>query len=119
MTRHRIDDLCRSERYFTAALLGGLLYANNDEGVCRFLEWLGTKGIQADGKPLIQDRPAWLEVVMELNFKRDLKFYDAPTLGTLLEALNADDKDNMSAVRRHLNIQHIHGPSTCPRSVIF
>ena len=36
----RIDDLNRTERYFTSTLLPALLFTDNLNGVIKFLNWL-------------------------------------------------------------------------------
>lgn len=80
----RIDDLNRTERFFTSTLLGYLLIHNNLEGVKEFLNWLerekqivfndinNLSGKRAFKLPL--SKPDQIEVNTELNFKRDLKF---------------------------------------------
>jgi hypothetical protein len=39
-TDARLDDLCRTERYFTSALLTGLFFEDNLRGVDEFFRWL-------------------------------------------------------------------------------
>ncbi len=41
----RLDDINRTERYFTSTLLGGLLLHNKLDGTRKFLNWLGIKKI--------------------------------------------------------------------------
>lgn len=95
MTVRRLDDLARSERYFTATLLPALLLGDPAEDVRAFVDWLhhdlGLRAHAADDvaqeRPLcLAASPAWVEVVTELNLKRDLRHYGADQL----EAAAAD-----------------------------
>lgn len=89
MTLNRLDDLARSERYFTATLLPALLLGKPAEDVFAFLDWLHSGlGLRAHAAadssveaPLRLDGPpARIEVVTELNLKRDLGHYSVDQL---------------------------------------
>lgn len=81
---NRLDDLNRTERYFTSTLLGGLLLYNNLEGVREFLNWLG-RAQSLKLYPIIGgDSISWqaseilpehVEIITELNIKRELGHY--------------------------------------------
>ncbi len=82
----RLDDLNRTERYFTSTLFGGLMFHNNLEGVRKFLNWLiEKKGVLLNAVngskikiplKLPQIDPDHIEVITEFNIKRDLKYYN-------------------------------------------
>lgn len=79
----RLDNLCRSERYFTSALLTGLLFHDNLNGTLKFLNWIiQNKNIRMVNlrnqkserlNPIINIHH--VEVITELNIKRDLNYY--------------------------------------------
>ncbi len=81
-TKIYIDDLSRTERYYTATLLPYLLLYNNFEGVLKFLRWLENKKVYA--LDAISDTPCSLgarqrishiELITEMDIVRDVKFY--------------------------------------------
>lgn len=79
----RLDDLCRSERYFTATLLPALLMRNPETEVVSFVTWMEeTCGIVARNRQGVPtsavppSKPTHVEIVTELNMKRDLKAHD-------------------------------------------
>jgi hypothetical protein len=80
----RLDNLCRSERYFTSTLLAGLLLYDDLEGLYKFLQWLiNEKNLMlnllngSDKIPLTLplEKPDHIEVITEFNVKRELKHY--------------------------------------------
>ncbi|QDG52103.1 hypothetical protein FIV42_15535 [Persicimonas caeni] len=95
----RLDDLCRTERYFTSALLTGLLFHDNLRGVDEFFQWLiEQKELQVarvdDGKlvrPASIDTTGHLEVLTEFNIKRELSCYYPNELATLIADVNDCD----------------------------
>lgn len=82
----RLDDINRTERYFTSTLLGGLLLHDNTQGVSKFLGWLvenkeimlnvvggSNVNIPLELSDVSLDH---IEIITELNIKRDLKYYN-------------------------------------------
>ena len=92
----RLDDLNRTERYFTSTLLGGLLLHNKLEGTREFLNWLGrNKALRLIPTGGHGDNISWqesyilpehIEVTTELNIKREIGHY-----GETLEGLDLAD----------------------------
>jgi len=81
---NRLDDLNRTERYFTSTLLGGLLLYNELDGTRQFLNWLGKikqfKFSQVYSEGYMKwleskELPDHIEVVTELNIKREIGHY--------------------------------------------
>lgn len=80
---NRLDNLCRSERYFTSALLTGLLFHENMSGTHKFLNWIIRNNnihmVSLKEQKLAKLNPIkviyHVEVVTELNVKRDLGYY--------------------------------------------
>lgn len=82
----RLDNLSRSERYFTSTLLGGLLLHEDLNGLHKFLQWLINEkhlmmnAIDSSDKipfsPLSLEKPDHIEVITEFNVKRELKHYN-------------------------------------------
>jgi hypothetical protein len=101
----RLDDINRTERYFTSTLFGGLLLHADTQGVTRFLEWLIENeevklNVVENSKisfPLVLSPivPEHIEVITELNIKRDLKYYNQ-TDGIV--ASDFSDKQNVPDV---------------------
>ena len=87
---HRLDDISRTERYFTATLLGSLLRHDHLRGVCKCVEYLCCKK-QLLATPFTAPQPQErlkykeiqqeserlqeIEVITELNAIRDYKVY--------------------------------------------
>lgn len=81
---NRLDDLNRTERYFTSTLLGGLLLHNELDGTRNFLNWLG-RNKHLKFFPVTDSNiktwensdkiPENIEVVTELNIKREIGHY--------------------------------------------
>jgi hypothetical protein len=81
---NRLDDLNRTERYFTSTLLGGLLLYNELDGTRQLLNWLrqhkefnftSTKGEDVVKWQETEKLPEHIEVVTELNIKREIGHY--------------------------------------------
>lgn len=70
----RLDELCRSERYFTATLFGYLLLFENLRGVLAFINFLCEKRVTAIKMPCAE-RSHEIEVITELNVFRDHSFW--------------------------------------------
>jgi hypothetical protein len=88
----RLDDLCRTERFFTATLLPALLLRDPQKDAVAFVTWMADVcGIQArkpggELDPLLPlSMPIDLEIVTELNVKRDLAFYQPERLAELID----------------------------------
>jgi hypothetical protein len=102
----RLDDLNRSERYFTSTLFGGLLIHKDLLGVKEFLIWLikekevflHTVGDLNTKTPFILPviAPKHIEVNTEFNTKREIKHYSKPY--TDLDASNFSVKQNVPDV---------------------
>jgi hypothetical protein len=95
----RLDDLCRTERYFTSALLTGLLFHDNLRGAGEFFRWLieqkELRVSRVDDGELV--RPAsistrgHLEILTEFNLKRELHCYYPNELAKLIADVNDCD----------------------------
>jgi len=87
---HRLEDISRTERYFTATLLGSLLLHDHLRGVCKFVEYLcykkhllATSFTAPQPKERLKyteiqgesERLQEIEVITELNAIRDYKVY--------------------------------------------
>ena len=102
----RLDDLNRTERYFTSTLFGGLLIHNDLLGVRKFLTWLINEKevfLHVVGDPNAKPRfvlpvavPEHIEVNTEFNTKRDLKYYNKPS--TDLDVSNFSERQNVPDV---------------------
>jgi hypothetical protein len=78
----RIDDICRTERYYTATLLPFILLHKGFSGLRTFLEILVNKGIQAVKVENQEFTSLWrgeefnrVELITEMSIVRDVKFY--------------------------------------------
>lgn len=79
----RIDDICRTERYYTATLLPYILFHESFTGLKKFLEILEHKGVQAISVGSQQPTQLWQgdenienpEIITEMDIVRDVKFY--------------------------------------------
>lgn len=80
----RIDDICRTERYYTATLLPYVLFHESFTGLKKFLKMLEHKGVQAisvdaQKKPVqlwqSDEIPHNIEIITEMDVVRDVKFY--------------------------------------------
>lgn len=99
-TEARLDDLCRTERYFTSALLTGLFFEDNLRGMDEFFRWLiANKGLAVarvdDGKlvtPASINTGGHVEILTEFNIKRELRCYHPDQLTELITDIN--DCDN-------------------------
>jgi hypothetical protein len=102
----RLDDLNRTERYFTSTLFGGLLIHNDLLGVKKFLTWLiKEKEVFLHKVGDLNDKtlfilpvivPEHIEVNTEFNTKRDLKYYNKPLAD--LDVLNFSERQNVPDV---------------------
>ena len=80
----RIDDICRTERYYTATLLPFILLNDNFSGLLAFLETLASRGVQAVKVGNQEPTLLWcgeefnhVELVTEMDIVRDTKFYSS------------------------------------------
>ena len=80
----RIDDICRTERYYTATLLPLILLNEDFSGLLTFLETLASKGVQAVKVRNQAPTALWsdekldhVELVTEMDIVRDVKFYSS------------------------------------------
>lgn len=99
----RLDDLNRTERFFTSTLLGGLFFHNGLSGVREFLEWfinekevlLHVVGEPTSKIPFILPAvvPEHIEVNTEFNTKRDIKHYHQSL--TDHDGVNPSQKQNV------------------------
>ncbi len=103
----RLDDLCRSERYFTATLLPALLMRDPRKDVVDFVTWMSEQcQIDAkahDGEPvsMLPSSPAkHVEIITELNVKRDLAFYQPGCLSELVEMPSVRTAHDMGTGRQ-------------------
>jgi hypothetical protein len=84
----RIDDICRTERYYTATLLPYILLHNSFSGLYQFLETLERKNIKArltenlelkekseKNYLLNHQNIKNIEIITEMDVVRDVKFY--------------------------------------------
>ncbi|NLV93119.1 MAG: hypothetical protein GX031_01040 [Candidatus Riflebacteria bacterium] len=83
----RIDDICRTERYYTATLLPIILFHNSFEGLKSFVELLKEKNVtQTDNNgnisPIdIVSPNEKIEIVTEMDIVRDVKYYSNWIIG--------------------------------------
>jgi hypothetical protein len=68
----RVDDIVRTERYFTAGLLVHLLLADNFAGVRELFSLLADRGILSPGTAMAPLAPDTVQVIAELAVRRDL-----------------------------------------------
>lgn len=108
---NRLDDLNRTERYFTSTLFGSLLLYEDLQGTRKFLNWLGAKKkitltpIHTDSKKInwqsSEKLPDHVEVVTELNIKREIGHYG--------ETLNEIELSELSAKQNVPDVIIIYG----------
>ena len=80
----RIDDICRTERYYTATLLPFILLHKKFSGLRSFLEILAKKGVRAVNIKNQKSTSLWrgeefkqVELITEMSIVRDVKFYSS------------------------------------------
>jgi hypothetical protein len=79
---YNLDDICRTERYYTATLLPIILFHNSFQGLREFIALLMAKGtlqtLYSGKKEKIATDPNELkriEIVTEMDIVRDVKYY--------------------------------------------
>ena len=82
LSKIQIDDLSRTERYYTATILPYLLLYDNFNGLIEFLRWLESKNIYAlDAQTntscglLSRRKITHIELITEMDIARDIRFY--------------------------------------------
>lgn len=94
----RFDDLCRSERYFTATLLPAVLIHNDFAGLRSFIGDVDKKAKRErfePGDPVARDNPNYdfqnIELITEFHIWRDLNFANLPLPQDAPEKRDAPD----------------------------